>query len=441
MRGCKKECVVVGGGISGLVSAYELAKRGYKVTILEKDNRVGGRLYPFIKGKFRADAGAQFITRKYYYTIQLIDKLGLSNRLREIKEPSTAIYSEGKFFQISPLGIIKYNKLNLYEKLKLYKLIKDVHNICNSLNLNFTNIKEGKIFDKYSISQWIINNYSNKIYENFVQPSLTATTLTDPEELSALYGILLLYNDLEKAYVLKNGLSELIYYLYKKLIDLNVDLRLGHKVINIFSLKNKFVVEYEYKNSLNKIKIDNIICATPTMVTHEIINSLLTKNVSSALSKVKYSFGLQLLIGLKHPIWNKSWSIIIPRNEIEGFAAICESTTKCSSFAPYNRGLLEVFLYGDVAKTISEYNNNEIMIFLIDNLEQLFPGINEKIMWYEILKWNRVIPIPNLGYSELKFDVPITGFALAGDYLYMPSIEAAVYSGICAARKIINAHN
>ncbi|RBL65843.1 monoamine oxidase, partial [Pseudomonas sp. MWU13-2625] len=35
--------VVIGAGIGGLVSAYELSKAGFKVTLLEARDRVGGR--------------------------------------------------------------------------------------------------------------------------------------------------------------------------------------------------------------------------------------------------------------------------------------------------------------------------------------------------------------------------------------------------------------
>src|SRR5690349_7237251 len=39
--------VVIGAGFSGLAAAYELAKAGYDVTVVEARNRVGGRVISF----------------------------------------------------------------------------------------------------------------------------------------------------------------------------------------------------------------------------------------------------------------------------------------------------------------------------------------------------------------------------------------------------------
>lgn len=42
-----KHVIVVGAGMSGLVAAYELAQVGHRVTILEMQNRLGGRVKTF----------------------------------------------------------------------------------------------------------------------------------------------------------------------------------------------------------------------------------------------------------------------------------------------------------------------------------------------------------------------------------------------------------
>lgn len=43
--GAGKSVLILGGGIAGLVSAYELGKAGYQVTVLEARRRIGGRVW------------------------------------------------------------------------------------------------------------------------------------------------------------------------------------------------------------------------------------------------------------------------------------------------------------------------------------------------------------------------------------------------------------
>ena len=42
-----KTCIIIGGGLGGLVSGALLAKEGYKVTVLEKNAIIGGGLQTF----------------------------------------------------------------------------------------------------------------------------------------------------------------------------------------------------------------------------------------------------------------------------------------------------------------------------------------------------------------------------------------------------------
>src|SRR3982751_732281 len=43
--GTNKSIVVLGAGIAGLVSAYELRRAGYRVSVLEARDRIGGRVW------------------------------------------------------------------------------------------------------------------------------------------------------------------------------------------------------------------------------------------------------------------------------------------------------------------------------------------------------------------------------------------------------------
>ena len=74
-----KKIVVMGAGMAGLVTAYELKKLGHNVTVLEAQDRVGGRvltLRNFSEGHW-ADAGAARISRGHDLTHRYIKEFGL----------------------------------------------------------------------------------------------------------------------------------------------------------------------------------------------------------------------------------------------------------------------------------------------------------------------------------------------------------------------------
>jgi monoamine oxidase len=69
--GKERSVVILGAGIAGLVSAYELSRAGYHVTVLEARDRIGGRVWTIRGGdrivqSDRADQRAQFDRGLYF---------------------------------------------------------------------------------------------------------------------------------------------------------------------------------------------------------------------------------------------------------------------------------------------------------------------------------------------------------------------------------------
>ncbi len=62
-----KNVLVVGAGIGGLATALRLAKRGYKVEIIEKNSQAGGRLNQLKKDGFTFDTGPSFFSMSYEF--------------------------------------------------------------------------------------------------------------------------------------------------------------------------------------------------------------------------------------------------------------------------------------------------------------------------------------------------------------------------------------
>lgn len=63
----KKSVLVVGAGLGGLATALRLAKQGFKVTIIEKNQQAGGRLNQIKKDGFTFDLGPSFFSMSFEF--------------------------------------------------------------------------------------------------------------------------------------------------------------------------------------------------------------------------------------------------------------------------------------------------------------------------------------------------------------------------------------
>jgi len=114
------EIAVVGGGATGLVAALRLTQKGYRVTVFEKENQLGG-----LASSFKAE-GWDWPVERYFHHYFVSDK-ALKGLARELKlekklfylEPKTSVYLEDQIFRFdNPQSLLSFPKLNLIDKLR-----------------------------------------------------------------------------------------------------------------------------------------------------------------------------------------------------------------------------------------------------------------------------------------------------------------------------------
>ncbi|HUH47999.1 MAG TPA: NAD(P)/FAD-dependent oxidoreductase [Arenibacter sp.] len=93
------DVVIAGSGLGGLVSALIMAKEGYKVCVLEKNNQFGGNLQTFVRDKTIFDTGVHYISGlsegqnlyQYFTYLGIMDDL----RLKKLDEDGFDIITLG----------------------------------------------------------------------------------------------------------------------------------------------------------------------------------------------------------------------------------------------------------------------------------------------------------------------------------------------------------
>lgn len=110
-----KRIIVVGAGLAGLVAASLLKNAGHNVTILEANDRIGGRVYtsrsPFSAGLY-FNVGPMRIPDIHSLTLEYIKKFRLSTNVFLNRTPMDSIYANGvktrlHIFEENP-GILRY---------------------------------------------------------------------------------------------------------------------------------------------------------------------------------------------------------------------------------------------------------------------------------------------------------------------------------------------
>jgi protoporphyrinogen/coproporphyrinogen III oxidase len=114
--------VIVGGGITGLAAAYELARRHLDFVLLESSAQLGGLIRTEHTDGFTIDAGADSLLVQKPAAIQLCEELGLSGQMIATRLPRTAyVMRDGQLFPLpspSVLGIP-----TSFAALRRYKLL------------------------------------------------------------------------------------------------------------------------------------------------------------------------------------------------------------------------------------------------------------------------------------------------------------------------------
>ena len=100
--------VVIGGGVSGLTTAYRLAAAGVDVSVREASDRPGGKLGTVRVGDLRLETGADSFVARKPWAVNLCRELGLAGELVSPGAKGAYLWTDRglvAFLKDAPFGI------------------------------------------------------------------------------------------------------------------------------------------------------------------------------------------------------------------------------------------------------------------------------------------------------------------------------------------------
>lgn len=111
---------IIGGGFTGLTAAYELTKKGHKITLFEKEKYLGGLAHGFTRPgwDWHLESAYHHLFTNDFAILSLIKELGLSDKLL-IKRPVTATLWGGVSYPLdSPIHLLRFPGIPIIDRVR-----------------------------------------------------------------------------------------------------------------------------------------------------------------------------------------------------------------------------------------------------------------------------------------------------------------------------------
>lgn len=437
--------VVVGGGTSGLAAAYTLQKAGADCEVLEERDFSGGRIYGTVRDGYTLDLGAQFLFTRYRTTFDLLKKMGVKNEMVTYR-PFMGVPRDGKVHVLSM--DIKENLLHPLEGLKVLNLLSTRGRIdllklglklaMASPKLDFDDPLKAIELDGVSFADYAHANFGEEVLEYLVQPIASTLTLGVPEEISAAYGLGLAWYMAPGLATFKKGIGFLAQSLSENIKNLRLNTTVKKIVLEGKRVKG---VEIENGKKTEVIEADRVICGTLAGEAAGLLADL-PAAITDALSSIRYSACTHVMMAVPGRPLGKIYAIATPRKMGLTFSGITENALKSPGYAPAGHGIVHAFTYSDYAREMLDMSDAEVQARVVREIQTVVPDFPTEPIFCEIFRWPQAVCLSGPGQiaAVQKLRVALReyqGLHMAGEYFGMPSVEAAINSGVKAAEGVL----
>ncbi len=167
---------IVGGGVAGLMAAWELARLGFSVDLYEASGELGGLASAFDFDGTRIERFYHFICRPDQTLIESCGRLGLAERLRW-RQTRTAFFYDGRLYPFgSSLDLARFTPLSLSDKIRF------------GINVLYSRrFTRWPVLEDRPAKEWLIERIGRRAYDVIWDPLLRVKFGAYHEEISAAW--------------------------------------------------------------------------------------------------------------------------------------------------------------------------------------------------------------------------------------------------------------
>ncbi|MEY4703986.1 MAG: Protoporphyrinogen oxidase [Nitrospirota bacterium] len=470
-----RSVAVIGGGISGLSTAYALHERAaaagvpIRCTVVDAASDWGGKIVTHRIGDLVTEAGPDSFLSQKTAAIELCAKLGLTDQLINTNETNkrACVFSQGRLRELPEgLVVIAPNQLGPFLRSGLLSwsglarmgldLVMPVKRSPGDESLaGFFRRRMGRQAFERMLEPLMAGIYAGDAEQMSVQATFPRFVELEQQYGSVLRGMMTARKTSSSAapagpkrtmfVSLKNGLSDLVTALVHRLTEQGVTL-MGDTVVDALRVRSHQPGRWMYDVILNDgsaLSVDSLVLATPAYVSAELVRPL-TPIAGGLLDMIPYASTATIAMAYPRVAVAgaaEGFGFVVPRAEGRDLIAATWTSLKWPHRAPADQLLVRCYVGGVGREAILQLDDRALVARVREELASMC-GVTAEPHYVEVNRWMKAMPQYTLGHLDRlnQIDAALSrygGLVLTGAGYRGVGIPDCIRDGAVAADRVV----
>lgn len=152
---------IIGGGLTGLTTAYRLVRQGVKVTIFEASDRLGGLAAGCDLAGHHVEQAYHFLYKTDEYILALAEELGFRDTLTYHKSSVSTYYGDRLYPMETAVDLVKFTPLSFHNRVRAGLSV-----------LYLQRVKDWRPLSKVTALEWLRKNAGRQVTDVIWEPLL-----------------------------------------------------------------------------------------------------------------------------------------------------------------------------------------------------------------------------------------------------------------------------
>lgn len=420
-----KHIGIVGGGIAGLTAAYRLAKAGHRVTLWEREPRLGGLAVAF-------PVAGTYLEHFYHHLFQsdreivaLIDELGLSDHLMWLPS-NVGYYADGKIWPLNgALDLLRLGFIPLHDRIRL-----------GLVTMYLQRVKDYRKFERVTAHDWLRRALGRRAYDRTFGSQLKAKFGRYFDQVAMVWFWNKIYLrttsrrsplDQEKLGYIRGSFNVLIDGLADAARRAGADLRPGAALSELRRADDgAWLVSFE--ESADQVRCDAVIATVPSAIFARIVPEL-SDEYRRRIQSLTYEAAVVAILQLSQKLSDIYWLNIADPDVT--FTAVIEHTNFVDPQHYEGKRFVYLGKYLEPEHPVFSMPDDQLLTAFTADLKKINPSFDQS--WIErhwVFRARAAQPIVTLNYGAKlpNFRTPLPNLYLANMTQIYPEDRGTNYS-------------